>query len=84
MTTLIAVYNSEGGCVGRCDAKCYAARRPGCECVCGGHNHGKGAAQAMENTRELAEEWIAAYAEQKGLAEYRAEIAQSVQQLPLF
>ena len=56
MTTLIAVYNSEGGCVGRCDAKCYAAHLPGCECVCGGRNHGKGAAQAMENTRELAEE----------------------------
>jgi len=28
VTTLIAVYNSEG-CVGRCDARCYEAAEPG-------------------------------------------------------
>jgi hypothetical protein len=37
MTTLIATYNSEG-CTGRCDAKCYEAVTPGCDCICGGCN----------------------------------------------
>ncbi len=57
MTTLIAAYNSEG-CIGRCDAKCYNATGPDCECICGGLNHGAGVEKAMENTRELAEEWM--------------------------
>ena len=66
MTTLIAVYNSEG-CVGRCDAKCYAAVDPVCDCICRGANHGKGLTVAMENTRELAHDWLEQYAETKGL-----------------
>jgi hypothetical protein len=57
MTTLIAYYNSDG-CVGRCDAKCYNAKGPKCECICGGANHGVGLKQAETNTKELAEEWI--------------------------
>lgn len=75
MTTLIAVFNSDG-CVGRCDAKCYNATSPECECVCGGMNHGRGIKMATDNTRELAEQWIAEYARQKGLqdGEYRAEV----------
>lgn len=52
MTTLIAVYNSDG-CVGRCDAKCYQAAGGGeCHCICGGKNHGAGKAQAERNVRE--------------------------------
>ena len=51
MTTLIAVHNSEG-CVGRCDAKCYEAHEPDCDCICGGGNHGVGLRQ--ENVAELA------------------------------
>ena len=51
MTTLIAVYASDG-CGGRCDAKCYNAEHPRCDCVCGGRNHGKGLRQAIDNTRE--------------------------------
>ena len=35
MTTLIAVYTREG-CVGRCDAKCYNAWEPECDCICQG------------------------------------------------
>lgn len=58
MTTLIATYNSEG-CTGRCDAKCYDATTPDCDCICGGRNHGAGAEQAIDNTRALAEEWLA-------------------------
>ncbi len=60
MTTLIAVYNSEG-CVGRCDAKCYEAEHPECECICGGLNHGTGLVRAQDNTmRWLIEESEAA------------------------
>jgi hypothetical protein len=54
MTTLIAVYDSDG-CVGRCDAKCYEATDPDCDCICGGRNHGVGRAQAVENTAALVD-----------------------------
>lgn len=52
MTTLIAVYNSDG-CVGRCDAKCYMATgwTTRCTCICGGANHGAGEMRARENMR---------------------------------
>ena len=53
MTTLIAVYNSEG-CVGRCDARCYDAAQLECDCICGGRNHGQGLRQAQEITAEMA------------------------------
>lgn len=57
MTTLIALYGSEG-CIGRCDAKCYDAHEVDCDCICGGRNHGAGKNQAVDNTREMAEQWI--------------------------
>ena len=57
MSTLLAVYNSEG-CVGRCDAKCYDAIEPECDCICGGMNHGGGKDRAMPNTEKYAEAWI--------------------------
>ena len=57
VTTLIS-YQSSGGDQGRCDAKCYDAHEPDCDCICGGRNHGAGKQQAIENTRELAEGWI--------------------------
>jgi hypothetical protein len=57
MATLIAAYGSEG-CEGRCDAKCYDAKHPGCDCICGGKNHGAGRKQAEANTQALAETWI--------------------------
>ena len=49
MTTLIAVYTSDG-LVGRCDAKCYEATQPACECICGGRNHGAGIQTAIDHT----------------------------------
>jgi hypothetical protein len=61
MTTLIAVYNSEG-CVGRCDARCYNAVLAPCTCICGGANHGAGRARAQCNTAALAEDWMARWA----------------------
>lgn len=60
MTILIAVYNSDG-CVGRCDAKCYEAHEPDCDCICQGRNHGAGLKRAVDNTRELADAWIESY-----------------------
>jgi len=84
MTTLIAVYNSEG-CVGRCDAKCYNAVHPDCQCVCGSANHGAGLQRAMDNTRAMAEEWVDRYARERNLSEYRAEVpAVAPVQRPLF
>jgi hypothetical protein len=64
MTTLIRVGNSEGE--RRCDAKCYDAIHPECDCVCGGMNHGKGAAGALENTRCHAESILKVYKERTG------------------
>lgn len=57
MTTLIAVYGSDG-LEGRCDARCYDSDTSRCRCVCRGKNHGVGKQRATDNTRELAAEWI--------------------------
>lgn len=57
MSTLIAVYNSDG-CAGRCDARCYDATCEECDCICGGANHGAGQQQAIDNTRTWAETWL--------------------------
>lgn len=83
MTTLIAVYNSEG-CVGRCDAKCYEATSPECDCICKGANHGAGLKQAVCNTRQMVGAWIAEYARAQGLEDYTAKIGQEVKQLSLW
>lgn len=83
MATLIAVYNSDG-CQGRCDARCYEATSPECDCICGGMNHGAGLDQAAENTRELAEQWIKDFATKKGLSSAYGEIGQVVDQFSLF
>ncbi|MCI0575719.1 MAG: hypothetical protein L0331_05865 [Chloroflexi bacterium] len=79
---LVAVYNSEG-LVGRCDAKCYEAKHAGCVCVCGGANHGAGLNKAMDNTREMAQEWIEEYARQNDLAEYEGLVNEKPFQLSL-
>lgn len=60
MVTLLAVYNSEG-CVGRCDARCYGADHPECECICGGANHGAGLDQAQANVTEAFEQMLEDY-----------------------
>lgn len=73
MSTLIAVHNSDG-CVGRCDAKCYDAAEPECDCVCGGRNHGAGRRQAMENTRALAGEWIEQWKKDRPGEEFNFEV----------
>ena len=55
MTTLI---HAQGAGAGRCDAKCYDAQFPKCECVCGGLNHGAGLNAAKDNTTNLAGEML--------------------------
>jgi predicted RNase H-like HicB family nuclease len=82
MTTLIAVYTSEG-CVGRCDAKCYDAAEPDCDCICQGRNHGAGKQQALDNTRDLAESWLE-HARANGQDITLAELAVDAQHEPLF
>ena len=81
--TLLVVYTSEG-CIGRCDAKCYLAAEPACDCVCGGMNHGGGLAMAIENTRRHAEVMIEKYAGAHDLTGYRRELGAAVAQLSLF
>jgi hypothetical protein len=83
MATYIAVYDKNGKCIGRCDSHCSEARDPHCVCVCGGRNHGGGKKKAIENTRQLAESWIAAYAALHGPIE-RTELGQDVLQMSLW
>ena len=54
--TLIEQRSGDGRLTGRCDARCYNARTPRCECVCGGKNHGVGLHMAIENMADLLEE----------------------------
>lgn len=81
--TLIEVRNSEG-VVGRCNALCYEATTPDCQCVCGGANHGAGQQRAMDNTRQMAENWIEEYARRHDLRDYHGEINPQCIQLSLF
>lgn len=84
MTTLIVVYDNED-CKGRCDARCYDAREPHCDCVCGGRNHGAGLEHAVENTRELANEWMETYTKRNQIETPRWEVpALAPVQLDLF
>ena len=57
MTTLIAAYNGNV-CIGRCDAKCYNAKQPNCDCICCGMNHGQQIFKAEKNTREHYLQWV--------------------------
>jgi hypothetical protein len=81
--THIAVYTSEA-CIGRCDTKCSEAQEPDRDCVCGGLNHDAGVTVAIDNTRLHAEAMIEKYAGANGLAQFRAELGQTVEQLLLF
>ena len=55
MPDLIAVYDSEGKCIGKCGYSCYAAKKPECKCICQGENHGKGFKLAMAFTPKIVE-----------------------------
>lgn len=83
MTALLAIYGSEG-LIGRCDAKCYEAVHPVCDCVCGGRNHGAGRTQAVSNTRALAQEWVNAYTRSHSLTDYTTTIETECQHTTLW
>ena len=51
-------FQDADGYEGRCDARCYGATHPDCDCVCRGMNHGKGLRQAADNTQRLADQWV--------------------------
>jgi hypothetical protein len=53
MTTLMILVANSDGVVGRCDAKCYSATGPECDCICGGQNHGVGLQRALANTAAM-------------------------------
>lgn len=49
-----------GGRTRRCDRRCYDGRGKRCRCICQGRNHGVGLQRALEQTRELASDALAA------------------------
>ena len=73
--TLMSCGNSDGN--RRCDARCYDAAGGECDCVCGGANHGRGLAQALVNTQQIAEEMLDKHG-------YAIEITEACQQTDLF
>lgn len=83
--TLISVYKGTE-CVSRCDAKCHDASTLAheCDCCCGGRNHGVGHQQALENTREYAEEMMKRFINEKRIENARSETNQEIYQLQLF
>lgn len=83
MTVLIAVY-AAGGCVGRCDARCYDAASGDCDCICGGANHGAGIERAASNTRDQAEQWVKRYCKDQISDAYGVINHQVVDQFSLF
>ncbi len=81
MATLIYVGNSEG-CVGRCDAKCYNATAPDCDCICGGKNHGVGRQVAQDNVEreffgDTLENMAKVYSAAHGVPVTRVEVLQA-------
>ncbi len=46
MTTILTVGNSEGS--RSCTATCHDAKRPDCDCVCGGRYHGAGSDAVLD------------------------------------
>ena len=81
--TLISVYNSDG-CVGRCDAHCYEATHPHCDCICGGANHGAGLKTAQDNTREMFDEWIEKFKKERGITDGKGHVNGDLFQLKMF
>lgn len=72
MATLIQTHGGD-----RCDARCYEAAGPHCDCVCGGRNHGKGLIKALEETsksiEEIADEKVALHPRMSAFARVRMD-----------
>lgn len=59
MTTIMLVGSSDSREARRCDAKCHAAKKPACDCVCGGRYHGCGNSKvAQEHLQKDSEQGI--------------------------
>jgi hypothetical protein len=65
VTTLIYVRYGSGE-YHRCDARCYTAREPNCQCICKGANHGIGEAKAVQNVLAYTEKQVQAIAMKGG------------------
>jgi hypothetical protein len=50
VVTLMALGNSDG--IRRCDARCYEATEPDCDCICGGRYRGQGLDAARERLHQ--------------------------------
>lgn len=70
--TLITIGNSESS--RHCDARCYDAKGPKCDCCCGGKNHGKGLQAAIENTRTMIADWSEAEGERVTFAAVQSDL----------
>lgn len=75
MVTLYAAHKLDGTLIGRCDANCYEATEPECDCICGGANHGKGIEKAVDITIERADEWAAGVVRKHGPAHCEGQLA---------
>lgn len=84
MATLISAYGGDGKLIGRCDARCYNATSKHCECICGGMNHGAGENQAIENTKDHAEDMIEKFQQETGRQIKQSYIDPVVSQSDLF
>jgi hypothetical protein len=83
MTTVLAVYNSEG-CVGRCDARCHDATTSDCDCICGGACHGSAhAIQAATDYIDPDGELRRAFAAAHGLDASDLRVVPAQPELPL-
>jgi hypothetical protein len=80
MSTLISS-GSSGKARRVCNAKCYNAIGPDCDCMCGGVNHGVGYMQARDNCRSMGVLWIA---RAKRLPSFRRKRAFVPEQAELF
>jgi len=46
---MILLTQRVGGVTRKCDARCFNAKSGGCDCICGGRNHGVGLEKALDN-----------------------------------
>jgi hypothetical protein len=83
MTVLMKTHTS-GGHTRVCNAACYNAKGPVCECICGGANHSKGLEQAQRNMQEHGAELLARAAEHQPHPIHRRRLRSLAGQLTLF
>lgn len=73
MQSLIFV-RRDGKLVSKCDSRCYQAKQPDCDCVCGGANHGKGLEQSIINTQQHWKEWVQRFRKRRKLTKLTVKV----------